>query len=281
MRCISRPAVTGIWLGVMVASGCAVAVPDGLACDDSHGCAAGQQCISGICSTLGADSASPVNSMDGSSPGDARTSILDGAGSLTADAGSSEMVDAFQPMSDAGPPDDSGGSPDSGSIDSGSRPDGCVVGRPRPPATEWARWPMPGTPGPSADGTSQPVAVAVDYDVRSDSVVDRVTGLQWQRILSTDVYNAAQAEAYCDALVLDCADDWRLPTRIELITIVSYDRARPAITDVIAFPNTPSQPFWTSSRASAPGDNTWYVSFTNGFTDFQTSDMPYPARCVR
>jgi hypothetical protein len=44
--------------------------------------------------------------------------------------------------------------------------------------------------------------------------------------------------------------DWRLPTRIELISLLTSSFA-PSI-DNVAFPSTPSSYFWTSSEANSP-----------------------------
>lgn len=54
----------------------------------------------------------------------------------------------------------------------------------------------------------------------------------------------------CATLTLADADDRHLPTRIELTSLVGTGRSAPAI-DTTAFPDTPSQFFWTSTAWAA------------------------------
>lgn len=59
-------------------------------------------------------------------------------------------------------------------------------------------------------------------------------------------------------------DDWRLPTREELHSIVNYHRYFPAI-DTAWFPNTQSSMFWSASpSARSDSDYVWGVYFASG-----------------
>ncbi|HRI65732.1 MAG TPA: DUF1566 domain-containing protein, partial [Polyangium sp.] len=116
----------------------------------------------------------------------------------------------------------------------------------------WAQWPVP-------------VPVPSDYvvDEVKGLVFDKVTQLTWQRDVDPNVYTWDAAKAYCEDLVHAGYDDWRLPTRIELVSIVDYTKTNPAI-DSAAFPNTPSEWFWTSSPWAGSGSVAWLVYFSNG-----------------
>jgi hypothetical protein len=71
------------------------------------------------------------------------------------------------------------------------------------------------------------------YDTSVDGIaVDKVTGLTWQRDLSV-ISSAqdgmatailAQAAAYCTGLGLAGFHDWRLPSRIELVSIMDFTK---------------------------------------------------------
>lgn len=61
------------------------------------------------------------------------------------------------------------------------------------------------------------------------------------------------------------ASDWRLPTRKELLGIVSFDRL-PAI-DASYFPNTLSSLFWSASASSGDSSYAWYVDFVYGYSN--------------
>jgi hypothetical protein len=59
------------------------------------------------------------------------------------------------------------------------------------------------------------------------------------------------------------AQDWRMPTELELIGIVNNGRVNPAI-DTGYFPNTPSDKFWSSTAYSINSVNAWNVNFSTG-----------------
>jgi hypothetical protein len=122
-------------------------------------------------------------------------------------------------------------------------------------------WPMP---NPAASGLPNPA----QYDTSQPGVViDRVTGLSWQRDVDPASYLPPDAAALCAGLSLGGAA-WRLPTLIELLSIVDFTRSSPSI-DPDAFPATPGDSFWTSTPvvgADGPSGQAWYVGFTTGFS---------------
>lgn len=132
-------------------------------------------------------------------------------------------------------------------------------------------WPMPGTPGH-----------ARTYTVGSATVRDGVTGLEWQRTVDALTYTYSAAVSYCDSLALDGKTDWRLPTRIELLSLVDYTHYNPSI-DPAAFPSTPSERFWTSTvRTAAPAFGRWSVGFQYGGDTFGYDESATQrVRCVR
>ena len=200
----------------------------------------------------------PDAAVDAGVAGDASTRDASAADASTEDA---STEDAGAPV-DAGP--DAGAPMDAGPRDAGPRPDMGPPGR-----SVFPMWPLPGTPG-------NPLS----YDVRELTVVDRVTGLEWQRVIPAESYLHDDGLAYCDLLSLDGKLDWRLPTRIELLSIVDYTHVSPAI-DPTAFPDTPSAYFWTSSAAVTPG-NTPIVYFAFGSTNFSDERSHlHRVRCVR
>jgi len=81
----------------------------------------------------------------------------------------------------------------------------------------WAEWPMPSD---QVDVTAGAPNLESYTDNGDGTVTDNVTGLMWQQVVSTTTYNWAQALAYCPKLTLAGHSDWRLPSRIELVSIV-------------------------------------------------------------
>jgi hypothetical protein len=134
---------------------------------------------------------------------------------------------------------------------------------------------MPNLPG---SGVANPQS----YDTNDpEVVVDRVTGLSWQRVLDPGVYYLHPAANYCEGLTLAGHHDWRLPSMIELSSITDTSRTDPAA-DPIAFANTPSVFFWTSQTDVTNTGLGWYVSFKTGGT-YVGNDVRRFARvrCVR
>jgi hypothetical protein len=122
-------------------------------------------------------------------------------------------------------------------------------------------------------------------------VLDEVTGLGWEQY-PDDVYEGCtgnntrpgdgctweEAKAYCDGFVLG-SSDWRLPTKIELESLLDDTQAGAKI-NAEAFPTAPAASFWTAS-ALAGAPTVWYVSFANGMTFGQNPTAAMRVRCVR
>ena len=131
----------------------------------------------------------------------------------------------------------------------------------------------------------------------SDYVVeDTTTGLMWQgcpgkrtqeKCSSGTIETVTWKEAlkYCADLGFGGYDDWRLPNRRELLSIVNWSKTNPAIDEKI-FPATPNSFFWTSSSRAKDHLEAWYVDFRsgrtyNGYPDSFDKTTMYHVRCVR
>jgi len=119
------------------------------------------------------------------------------------------------------------------------------------------------------------------YAITNTVVKDNRTGLLWQRAVDADSYTQADGVTYCSSLNLGgFASGWRLPTRAELLSIVDVTAVEPAI-DASAFPNTPSDIFWTSSPDARSSLSAWVVYFTAGSTGTSPPTDPHRVRCLR
>jgi hypothetical protein len=115
--------------------------------------------------------------------------------------------------------------------------------------------------------------------VHANAVVDNVTGLIWQEPISSQRQSWDQAKSYCAGLgPLDGVAGWRLPTVIELLSIVDYSRDSPCI-NVAVFPTTTLDLFWTSTPYPG-GGSAWDVYFVSGFTGYTGATYPGSVRCV-
>lgn len=109
-------------------------------------------------------------------------------------------------------------------------------------------------------------------------VQDRVTGLTWE-VKSDDAGLHSQWQQYTnwgdgragDASALVAAvnaqgwcgaNDWRLPTRFELESLVDYGVSAPGTAiDLDWFPRTPGGAYWSGTRSVRDAGYAWYVDF--------------------
>lgn len=133
-------------------------------------------------------------------------------------------------------------------------------------------------PNPAASGLPNPQR----YDVTMAGVVqDLVTGLNWQRAANTTGLFWPAANTVCSELSLAGHRDWRVPSLLELVSLVDFTRTSPAIDDT-AFPAPVGGTVWTSTPVFASPGEAWYVSFNNGFTyQGHGEQLAIDLRCVR
>ncbi|HXN33330.1 MAG TPA: DUF1566 domain-containing protein [Polyangiaceae bacterium] len=118
-------------------------------------------------------------------------------------------------------------------------------------------------------------------DNADGTVTDKVTQLVWQKLTPSMNYDRAAALAYCAGLSLGGHSDWRLPSVVELVSIVDTGTYNPSINAAI-FPGTPAVGFyWSSTPYAGDSTNAWGVYFNNGYSDYNDASTPYSVRCVR
>ncbi len=119
---------------------------------------------------------------------------------------------------------------------------------------------------------------------KHELVRDPATGLTWPVEFSAKRLTFADAEKYVAELNTKkhCGfDDWRMPTLQELESIRDLSRINPAI-DTDAFPNTPSDWFWTSTPyAGDPKNYAWVVGGYDGNSALTSRDGYHRVRAVR
>jgi hypothetical protein len=129
-------------------------------------------------------------------------------------------------------------------------------------------------PNPAGTGLPNPASYTANGD---GTVTDNVTGLIWQGTVDPGSYTQAQAAAYCVSL----GGAWRLPTRIELVSLVDFTVAYPGVMiNQTHFPNTPSETFWTSSTTAGTSGYAWIVGF-DGVAGYDVVENTHGVRCVR
>ncbi|HEX3902272.1 MAG TPA: DUF1566 domain-containing protein [Polyangia bacterium] len=170
-----------------------------------------------------------------------------------------------------------------GTTGSGGSPGACV------PATcgthKWPCWHMP---NPAPSGLPNPASYT---DLGNGAVLDNVTCLAWEKAPDTTQGFWQDNSDHCASLVTSSFagyTDWRLPTRVEMASLVDFARTGDAI-DTTAFPKEPSGYYRTGSDwyETITGQNTsgfsWIYGMSSGFTSnayAKTTSDAY-VRCVR
>lgn len=135
-------------------------------------------------------------------------------------------------------------------------------------AVSWAQFEMPNYRPDSGIVVFDPRPLQYNTSA-SDIVTDVVTGLVWQKSLVGNglqdfYYGAAKTE--CQKIT--AGGPWRLPKRIELVTLLSHGGTTPPFIDKSAF-NVPNNvaAVWTSSEvrtSSGVTEKFWGVNFSTG-----------------
>lgn len=134
-----------------------------------------------------------------------------------------------------------------------------------PALFQMAHWPMPGSTGEDP---------AAQYGVDGEITHDRITGLDWQRRVAPDALTDDAAVEYCAELDLGGHCDWRLPTRIEGVSLL--DLSPPG--DLEAF----AESEWTLVLWSGNPERRFRLGSDGSFfVRSSTNSGPDSVRCVR
>jgi hypothetical protein len=107
------------------------------------------------------------------------------------------------------------------------------------------------------------------FETRGGVVIDRATGLAWSQNASPATFPMSWAEAfeYIDHLNRSrhCGvNNWRLPSRRELFTLISHRCINPALPEGHPFIDIFSGYYWTASPCRRLADQAWYIHLGGG-----------------
>jgi Protein of unknown function (DUF1566) len=118
------------------------------------------------------------------------------------------------------------------------------------------------------------------YTTTGTTLKDSVTGLTWQ--LSPELVGKIQADAvaYCEALELGGQTDWRLPTRLEFVTVLDEGNGSGTAMPP-GFPVTGQGAQWTASATGLKAGQFFVMDDQVGQWTIAVADTALTARCVR
>ncbi|HKU37401.1 MAG TPA: DUF1566 domain-containing protein [Polyangiales bacterium] len=149
-------------------------------------------------------------------------------------------------------------------------------------AGQFAEWPMPDR----VSGAK--AAPSYRRSADNETVTDSVTGLMWEARLPPQYAECvsrsgapshectrAEATAHCSALTLAGFDDWRLPSKIEIESLLDVRNVGEGGTvlngtamELQAGTAMPPWGFWTSSPYAGPEGGSWVLFAWGGTTRF-------------
>lgn len=133
-------------------------------------------------------------------------------------------------------------------------------------------------------------------NMNSEAVLDRETGLVWERspsatplvFFAADQFFAAQAAVHCNFSRTGDRGGWRLPSVQELASLVDADPANtssPRLPPGHPFQNVQSAVYWSATQFGPPNPVTgrfgWEVSIGTGVVNLDEAIQPHFVWCVR
>lgn len=135
------------------------------------------------------------------------------------------------------------------------------------------------------------------FELQGEVVTDTHTGLMWQRcalgqqwavdkgrcnlnLEQQRLFTWAQALAAPEVSQIGGHNNWRLPNKNELASIVERACTGPSINETV-FPSTTSGEFWTSTPGRREGGYAWRINFKTGDILNIQIEQTYSVRLVR
>jgi len=118
------------------------------------------------------------------------------------------------------------------------------------------------------------------YTATLTTLKDSVTSLVWELTPDASTKTQAQAVAYCDALQLAGQDDWRLPTRLEYVSVLDEGMGSGyGMPSAVSIDTVGAQ--WTASATGTAANQFFIVDDQFGAWTVGVDTTTLGARCVR
>jgi hypothetical protein len=116
-------------------------------------------------------------------------------------------------------------------------------------------------------------------DETDDAVIDKETGLVWQKFLGPAM-DWISAIEHCYDVTLGGRKGWRVPKMVELSSLVDPNQEYPALPTDHPFSNLQTF-YWSSTTNAEDTAHAWYVHFYQGTTNFRNKTSNAYVWCVR
>lgn len=118
-------------------------------------------------------------------------------------------------------------------------------------------------------------------NMNSEAVLDRETGLVWEKVPSTSEFVWPSASIHCVQLSLGGRKGWRLPSIQELASLVDPTAINPSLPSGHPFTVPSSFFYWSASTFAGNSSVAWSVFFDNGLLGGNEKPNALLAWCVR
>jgi len=115
------------------------------------------------------------------------------------------------------------------------------------------------------------------YTATDDTVLDSISGLTWERASAPAATWDTQA-ARCAGLTTGGLTDWRLPSRLEVLTLLDAGLRSPSV-DTSMFLDAPVGYYWIGDELDDVPSSAWFNDAAK--MSYNGKDAQYSARCVR
>jgi len=114
----------------------------------------------------------------------------------------------------------------------------------------------------------------------SDIITDKITGIQWQDSKHTKIIKSLkEVIKMCKELRLGGFDDWRVPNKEEILSVVNYSKKPDPQIDI--YKKETNSYEWSIKERSYMTHFAWFVYFKYGYSDFYYKYYSNFIRCVR
>jgi hypothetical protein len=128
---------------------------------------------------------------------------------------------------------------------------------------------------------SLPAAERFQLVMAGNAVLDRETGLVWERIPVTSALTWTQASGQCYHRVIDIRRGWRLPSLQELSSLIDTTQNDPALPPGHPFGSIGNVKYWTSVDAAGNSASAHTVDLSAGFPFVDAKTSTLRVWCVR